>query len=301
MNSGGSAIQTEPDAKTLCLHHNDSDGRACAAIVRRALGKDVWLYEMNYGDSLPLEKILISDHIIIVDFSLPLDEMKNLAQYHQITWIDHHKSSIDELTEVSGTWPGIRDEREAACILTWNYYFPDEPIPKAIRLIGDRDIWRWAELDTGPFNEKFYNLDTRPFNDKLWNPLLDNEPDFVAQIIADGKILRDARMQDIRRTTHKRGFQVTFEGYKTLAMNIRGNGDIGQQVRDLGYEIAYCYVDNVVNGELYTFVSLYSAEVDVSKIAQKFGGGGHFGAAGFHFKRSHSPFPVGVDVSFQND
>jgi len=45
---------------TLCIYHNDADGRASAAIVRRALGHDVTLYEMKYGDSLPLEELLQS-------------------------------------------------------------------------------------------------------------------------------------------------------------------------------------------------------------------------------------------------
>ncbi len=145
---------TKPtELQTLCLHHNDTDGRASAAIVRRALGPQVRLYEMSYGDSLPLEYLLTADHLIIVDFSLPREEMENLAAYHQITWIDHHKSAIEELAGSADDWPGIRDVGEAACVLTWQYYFPDQRVPKSIKLIGDRDIWRWAEPETGPFNE----------------------------------------------------------------------------------------------------------------------------------------------------
>ena len=60
-------------------NHNDADGRASGAIVRRALGKNVTLYEMDYGDSLPLDLVLVSDHILIVDFSLPKLEMEKLA------------------------------------------------------------------------------------------------------------------------------------------------------------------------------------------------------------------------------
>jgi oligoribonuclease NrnB/cAMP/cGMP phosphodiesterase (DHH superfamily) len=288
------------ELQTICLHHNDTDGRASAAIVRRALGNDLWLCEMDYGDSIPLERVLTADRIIIVDFSLPKEEMLNLSTYHQLTWIDHHKSSISDLQEVSKTWPGLRDTNEAACVLTWNYFFPDTPLPKAIRLIGDRDIWRWAETDTGAFNEGLYQLDTRPLNDNLWNPLLDDDRRFVATIIENGKVLREARLKEIRRTILRRGFPVYFEGHRTLAINIRGSGDIGQQVRDMGYEIAYCYVDNLHNGEITTFVTLYSDDVDVSVIAERFGGGGHSGAAGFHFQRNASPFPLSVEVEIDH-
>ncbi len=176
---------------TLCLHHNDADGRACGAIIRRALGTDVSLYEMDYGDSLPLDLVVVADHILIVDFSLPKEEMVKLAAYHQITWIDHHKSAIDEMDGTADGWAGVRDTSEAACVLTWRYFFPNQPVPKAITLIGDRDIWRWAEQDTGAFNEGLYQHYTRPNNDDLWSPLLDDDPKQLARMIELGGTIRE--------------------------------------------------------------------------------------------------------------
>lgn len=293
--------QNQESYQTLCLHHNDTDGRASGAIIRRALGKEIWLYEMDYSDSLPMEHVIRSDKIVIVDFSLPKNEMEKLAEYHDLTWIDHHKSSIEEMQEISENWPGIRDLGEAACILTWQYYFPNEPVPYAIKLIGDRDIWRWSEKDTGAFNEGLYQLDTRPFNDTLWEPLLNDDREIVKEIILEGNILREARLRDIRRTLQYRGFPVVIEGHSVLAVNIRGSGDIGEYVRKMGYDIAYCYVDNFHNGELTTFVTLYSKDIDVSQIAARFGGGGHQGAAGFHFKRGISPFPADLNAVIDTD
>lgn len=285
----------------LCLHHNDADGRASAAIVRRALGKNVWLHEMDYGESLPLERVLVSDRIIIVDFSLPKNEMQQLADYHQFTWIDHHKSAIEEMGSLADKWDGIQSIDEAACVLTWLYFFPDEPVPRAVKLIGDRDIWRWAEEDTGPFNEGMYQVDNRPYNDNLWQPLLDDDPESVTALIEQGQVLREARLREIRRQTSKYGHGMLFQGYRTLVLNLRGSGDLGAYVRSLGYQIAYCYIDQMQNGELHTFVTLYSAEVDVSEIASRFGGGGHAGAAGFHFKRAATPYPPGFEAEPMTD
>jgi oligoribonuclease NrnB/cAMP/cGMP phosphodiesterase (DHH superfamily) len=282
---------------TLCLHHNDADGRACGAIIRRALGKDITLYEMDYGDSLPLDLILVADHILIVDFSLPKDEMEKLATYHQLTWIDHHKSSLEEMDGTADDWAGVRDSSEAACVLTWRYFYPDLPVPKAITLIGDRDIWRWAEKDTGAFNEGLHQHYTRPHNDELWNLLLDDDPDEMARLIRVGGTIREARLREIRRATARYSFTATFEGHRTLVINLRGSGDLGEQIRNMGYEVGYCYVDKVSEGQLMTYVSLYSATVDVSQIAQKFGGGGHAGAAGFHFPRRDSPFHPDANVT----
>lgn len=281
---------------TLCLHHNDADGRACGAIIRRAMGDEVTLYEMDYGDILPLDLIVTADHILIVDFSLPKEEMENLAAYHQLTWIDHHKSALDEMDGTADAWAGVRDTSEAACVLTWRYFFPDQPVPTAIKLIGDRDIWRWAEVDTGAFNEGLHQHYTRPNNDELWQPLLDDSPEELARLIEMGSAIREARLREIRRATSRYSFQATFEGHRTLVINLRGSGDLGEQIRNLGYEVGYCYVDKVSEGQLMTYVTLYSDTVDVSQIAQKFGGGGHAGAAGFHFPRGDSPFPSEASV-----
>jgi hypothetical protein len=89
---------------------------------------------------------------------------------------------------------------------------------------------------------------------------------------------------------------VVFEGHRTLAINDRGSGEMGALIRQLGYEIGYCYFEAEQNGELKTFVTLYSDRVDVSEIARKFGGGGHEGAAGFSLERTGSPFPPRVRV-----
>ncbi len=283
---------------TLCLHHNDADGRACGAIVRLALGKEVNFCEMDYGDCLPLDLIVVADHILIVDFSLSKKEMENLADYHQFTWIDHHKSALEEMDGTADSWPGLRDTTEAACVLTWRFFFPDQPVPKAVKLIGDRDIWRWAEKDTGAFNEGFHQHYTRPNNDELWEPLLNNDTEILAKMIETGGTIREARLREIRRAIPRYSYSVTFEGYRTLVINLRGSGDLGEKIRMMGYEMGYCYVDKISEGRLMTFVTLYSDQIDVSQIASRFGGGGHTGAAGFHFPRGDSVFPPGATISF---
>lgn len=281
---------------TLCLHHNDADGRASGAIVRRALGQEVRLYEVNYGDSLPWQELLAAEHVLIVDFSLPKADMLQLAAGRKLTWIDHHISALQEMQDVALHWPGIRSIDEAACVLTWRYFFPDQPLPRAVILIGDRDIWRMAETDTRPFNEGFYQENTRPDNDSFWEALLSDDHELVNGLIERGQIFLEARMRTIRRYVKHYGFAVRFEGCRTMAVNRNGDGDLGEYIRNLGYDIAYCYIDGEQNGRLMTFVTLFSNSVDVSVIAQKFGGGGHRGAAGFSFERAASPFPSGATV-----
>jgi oligoribonuclease NrnB/cAMP/cGMP phosphodiesterase (DHH superfamily) len=293
-------IDSPASPQTICLHHNDADGRASAAVVRRAFNGQVLTIEMNYGDSIQWDRIEPAQRVVVVDFSFPMEEMQRLAQGRELIWIDHHISAIRALGEAAGVWRGLQDAREAACVLTWQYFFPGRPVPRALVLIGDRDIWRWAEADTGPFDAGLGQEDTDPGNDDLWLPLLADNPAVLQRLIERGSVLRSAQLNDIRQRVARYGYPVIFEGQRTLAINTPGNGDIGAAIRALNYTLGYCYVDGLQNGRLMTFVSLFSSEVDVSRIAQKFSGGGHPGAAGFSFERAASPFPPQAEVQFTN-
>jgi uncharacterized protein len=277
---------------TLCIYHNDADGRASAAVVRHAIGEDIVLHEMSYGEPTPWNKVESADQVVIVDFSLPIQEIKRIANERMLIWIDHHKSVLEDIGDEAINWAGLLDMSEAACVLTWKYFFPNEPVPKALVLIGDRDIWRQEEPDSGPFNEGLQQEQMQPNNDQLWKPLLNNDQSAVEALIYKGRPLLDSRLQAMRRFVSRYAFPVIFEGWRTLAVNRRGNGDLGQYIRDLGYDIAYCYQEGYQEGKIVTFVTLFSDRVDVSEIARKYGGGGHAGAAGFSFERKASPFPA---------
>ena len=222
--------------------------------------------------------------------------MKRLAEGRELVWIDHHKSAMLEFEGIADNWPGIRDISEAACVLTWKYFFPERPVPKAIVLIGDRDVWRWAEKDTGPFGESLYNQDHHATNAEFWKPLLEDDQAVLTEMIEEGVRLREITLRDIDHLMVARSFEVRFDGYHTLAVNTRGNGDIGNYGRDRGFEIVYTYVDEMQAGGLTTVVTLFSNKIDVSVIAKRYGGGGHAGAAGFSFPRRATPFPPGSHV-----
>jgi len=283
--------------KSICFHHNDPDGHASGAIVKYALGNDVTLIESDYdGTPIPWDLVEQAEQIIVTDFSFPMDDMKRLAEGRELVWIDHHKSAMLEFKGIADKWPGIRDISEAACVLTWKYFFPERPVPKAIVLIGDRDIWRWAEEDTGAFNESVYNQDHHAGNAAFWEPLLEDDQTVLAKMIEDGAWLREISLRRVDHMMAARSFEVRFEAHHTLVVNTRGNGDVGNYGRDRGYEIVYTYVDEMQVGGLTTVVTLFSNKIDVSVIAKRYGGGGHAGAAGFSFPRGESPFPPGSNV-----
>ncbi len=191
--------------------------------------------------------------------------------------------------------PGERSLEAAGCVLTWQTFYPDQPLPKAVALVGDRDIWRMQFPDTRAFSEGLYRSDFSPSNDELWGPLLDDDQTVVQQLTERGALLYEARMLEIADVVERYGFETVFEGHRTLAVNHHGTGDMGEYIRQQGYEIGYCFAEVVRDDRLQTVVTLYSDQVDVSQLARKHGGGGHPGAAGFQLTRADRPFPLGSE------
>ncbi len=279
--------------KIVCLHHNDQDGHCAGAIVRHRFGNAVALHEIDYGLPVPWDALDAATTVILTDFSLPRADMEKL--YHtkgeNFIWIDHHISAMNDMADLP--LAGRRDLQKAGCVLTWEYFFPDDPVPSAVKYIGDRDIWRFAYPQTRRFCEGLFAADITATNDELWKPLLQNDTAPIEKLITAGEILLNARLKSITRRVANYGFEVTFEGYKTLAVNMPSNGDVGHHICKLGYDVAYVYSETRHEDKIVTKVTLYSETVDVSRLAKAHGGGGHKGAAGFQFVRTgNSPLPA---------
>lgn len=99
----------------LCLFHRaDFDGVCSAAIVKKFV-PDCELHGIDYGDEPPWGKLIpefpkredggpefaVRRRVYLLDFSLPPEDMKLLADRCDLVWIDHHKVCLDmdELTK----------------------------------------------------------------------------------------------------------------------------------------------------------------------------------------------------------
>ena len=128
----------------LCIYHiADHDGKGAAAIVGRKF-KDVEFLGLNHDMAVPDEAIARHDKIVICDISLPLDVMFELNETKDLTWIDHHISVIENyekrVKEGAKEIKGLRRSGTAAIMLTWEYFFPDEPVPEGVKLLALNDI-----------------------------------------------------------------------------------------------------------------------------------------------------------------
>ena len=279
------------------FHHNDPDGRCGAAVAIKKLGKAAELIEMDYAKEVPVDRIQEGEHVYVIDFSFKPDVMKKvLAKTENVIWIDHHATAKEYEESYGRKLEGLRNFKEcdeAGCELAWRYFFPDDPAPAAVRLVGDYDKWAHNLKDSTPF---FEGLKLQPGSSDprsaLWHSLLlagktkledMTDQSMVKRIRDEGRIgikYRDAYCQDMRKSY---GYPTELGGLKCYAMNVYGFGSkaFGDLMKRYDACIAYTF-----DGNMFT-VSMYSdnKDIDVSKVCKDQGGGGHKNAAGFQCKK----------------
>ncbi len=225
--------------------------------------------------------------LLAIAISFPIQIMEQIAsKSKRFTWIDHHISAIKEYQEQKGETYilGVLDNTISACEGTWNYLFPDEPMPHGIKLLGEYDTWRntdkkhWEE-DVLPFQFgfRYYCNSVETFKDNIF---WDNT--FVPCVIEKGNVILKYQAQ-INELNCKKSFEIEFEGLRAICLNGGGfNSDVFKSVYDESkHDIMMPFQ---FDGKQWT-ISLYTTkDIDLSVIAKAHGGGGHKKACGFQVK-----------------
>lgn len=297
-------------------HSTDNDGYMSSAIVRRAWEKDpkafpgkLFFVPYNRGKcnvEFLLEKLDVRG-VIVADVQLPIEEAKKLYGMacdpnsdFFFVWIDHHVSAIDEYNEAGlQNVDGLRyraesntphSEKKAACILTWEYFFPNEEMPKAVKLVSKYDVWdRDAETDYFSAGSRRYSFKMRTNLDGTedeFHPgfmkLLDGDQEFFKELMSRGEIIEEYLATQFQRQKY-RAFFGKIDGHPVLIANIPDHGS-----RPLEHCRLNRHADIIVtigNDMGYKF-GIYRhanapSEFNVSEFAASMGGGGHADAAGW--------------------
>jgi len=267
----------------VIYHRVDFDGKCSAAIVLRAI-PDAILVPYQYGDEIDLEQFR-NAHVVLVDCTLqPYDRMHELSGIAaKVSWIDHHKTAIEWFHRQKMVHASTcLVVGEAGCELTWSTFFPREPMPTAVRLLGRYDVWDLKADDRVlPFQYGMRARQTEP-DSVLWKALLDGKPDgLLVEICRDGAtILRYVKEHDAGLC--KSAFETDLDGLRFVCLNApRVNSQAFESVWDPERHDAMLAFSN--SGNRHWTVSMYTTKsgVDVGAVAAARGGGGHAQAAGF--------------------
>lgn len=288
-----------------CLYHLDADGKCAAYWV--AVAFDDWdpnnYIRMNYGwDVNWLSKVEKDETVVIVDFSIEPDEMRELLKKTQdVIWIDHHYSAIKKYDNFETEIKGLRYDGIAGCMLTYCYFFemnegqyefnPEkmtEYAPEFTKYIADHDVWKFEFGDnTRHFILGFEMLgDMPPYDKENWTYI--SYPCHTDELIERGAIAakyRDCVSSKYRKSSSFEYYFGNHSEYKVLCFNYMGNSAVFGEEYD-NYD-AVCLFS--FNGKYwsYTFYSSDPERVNCADIAESYksdpatiSAGGHKGAAG---------------------
>jgi uncharacterized protein len=276
-----------------CFYHSaDLDGHCSGAIVKLRY-PDCEMIGINYGDPFPWDSLKLGEDVWLVDFCLqPFEDMIILNGACSLTWIDHHKTSIEsqEQYHFLASKQQVLNMDQAACELTWKTCYPGMPFPKAVYYLGRYDIWKHADVP-GALEFQYgmrFEEDTRPsdttmlfWKDVILGPI-DGGYNYTLEEIEElGHTLLEHERRQNAKYAESCAFLVHLDGLRCIAIN-KGLAN------SLLFESVY---DPEQHDAMLSFVwrkgrwnfSLYATkpEVDVSAICKARGGGGHKGAAGF--------------------
>ncbi len=276
---------------TIIYHSKDLDGY-CSGAVCKLKYPGAALIGYDYGQPLP--DLPAGEPVIMVDVSVPMEQMEQMAaKSGDFTWIDHHASAIRDFNE----WildrktaiKAVFQEGIAACEVSWIHFFPGKGMPKTVQLLGEYDTWRnqdkhrW-ENQILPFQfgmrNKCASAEEFPTDAISGHFSGLEESGYVQSVTQTGRdILSYQRKQNTRFA--KSAFERKLDGLRAICLNAPGgNSQMFDSVYDESKHdimVPFCF-----DGEKWVF-SVYATKpgIDCSAMAKVRGGGGHRGAAGF--------------------
>lgn len=262
-------------------YHSDLDGELSAFWILNSLSTEakaaVQCLRCDYGKYLAnLSIIEPGEDVFIVDYSIKPAKMLQLLETNKVVWIDHHVSAIKDYADFPRELPGLRRVGRAACELTWKYLNKTEnEAPLYTRWIGDFDIQSGRYEDSGFFYYGCLAEDSSPVS-TFWDHIVESST-FVERVLENGKIIIRYRDAQNKRLAKYALFETCFEGFKCQCLNHCAGNSLNFDLKTYDIGILFTY-----NGISYN-VSLYTEKpnIDVSKLAARYGGGGHAIAAGF--------------------
>lgn len=260
--------------KIVVLYHKDcSDGFTAAWAAWKKFGSRADYIGVEYHLAPPIG--LKNRDVYLVDFCYDEAVMKKIiAENKKVVVLDHHLSRKNVVEQMSEYRFGINF---SGAVLSWRYFHPKKQTPWLVRYVEDIDLWRFKLPRTREIMV-YVRMFEHGFTawDRIATDLESKSKRSDYQ--KKGTLLLEFRNHYIKKLVSESDL-FHWEGLWTRVANSPVfRSEIGNAL--LGGKVKIGLVWDQRGGII--FVSLRSrGKIDVSKIAQKYGGGGHKNAAGF--------------------
>ena len=280
--------------KTFCVYHKaDFDGQCAAAIIAQKF-PDAVLVPFDYGCEINTKQF-INNKVIFVDCALqPFSLMESLALTCDLTWIDHHKTAIEEYEKSLVIYNDLCDIgiihahvdiKFSGCELAWKWAFPETQMPEAVRLVGRYDIWDLSVPEAWVFQCGLRTLELDPLTGnglKNWHEVFGFH-NWINELLKIGREIQKYS-RNHNKDLCKSAFEANVAGLRCICLNVgRASSQVFESMWDKEkYDamLAFCNVQNK-----FWKITLYTDKegIDVGAVAKSMGGGGHKQAAGWQF------------------
>nr|VDD02738.1 unnamed protein product [Brassica rapa] len=260
---------------------------------------------------LPLQDI---SHLYLLDFTGPPGFVQQVSpKVDSVVILDHHKTAIDTLGDVSTTCKNVTkvlDITRSGATIAFDYFTQKlkeetrgncremsdfKRMRRVFEYIEDADIWKWKLPESKAFNSGIidlgieYNLNQ---NSSLFQQLLSLDHDSV---ISRGKESLSRKHKLIHEAL-EHSYEIVLGGAEEFGRCLAVNGDeiaelrseLGNQLAEKSKNLKLRGVGAVVyrvpelGDDTKLKISLRSvAEEDTTVVSQRFGGGGHKNASSF--------------------
>ena len=266
-------------APLIIFHSNclDGFGSAYSAYVHFKLEQqqDAEYLPAAHGDTPPPAS---GRTVFLLDYAYKRPQMEALcAEAKKVIVLDHHITAVTSLAGLDKEYSNLElhlDMDRSGAMMAWQY-FHQQPAPKLIECVQDRDLWRWQIEDSMDLNT---GLMSHTFSFEDWHQWA-NDEQACQRLIEEGAAINRFRRQMIEQNK-KSAVMGYIAGHHVPIVNCP-RAIVSELVGELaeGHPFAAGYMDKGARRS-WSLRSTKQGE-DVAKIAELFGGGGHPTAAGF--------------------
>ncbi|MDP4020753.1 MAG: hypothetical protein Q8P58_01800 [Candidatus Adlerbacteria bacterium] len=256
----------------ILYHANCPDGFGGAYAAWKKFGNKAEYIAVYHGDPPP--QGLEDKEVYIVDFSYPNGKLLEIEKNaKRLVVLDHHEGVEEEVNKVREY---VYDASRSGTGIAWEYFHPGVPLPRLLAYIQDADLWKFERPHA---KEVAAFVSSLKFDFKTFDPIVakaETEEGF-REIVEKGKAYREY-FDYVCDKIIEQAEEVEFDGYKIYAVSAPRlfRSEVGNRLARMKGPFAVVWYPHHSKWHL----SLRGdGSIDLSKLAQKYGGNGHPNAA----------------------
>lgn len=276
------------DKNIIVLYHGDCpDGFGAAFAAWKKFKEEAHYEALSRSDAPPLE-LAQGKEVYLLDFTFNRQEdVDALAKASaSLTILDHHEGVEAQTKSVESH---VYDSNRSGAGIAWDYFHDNAPRPKLIDYLEDDDLFRFKHADT---RAVLAYLGLSPFSFEAWNEVMEilEDTDRSVPFLQKAHTYAECFQKLAELSVRKAKF-VEFEGHTVAFATAHPYKPIKSLVGNLLAKQYPPFAIVVTAHPLGYGVSMRGdGSVDLTKIAQKYGGNGHPSSVGF-LVPNNAPMP----------